>query len=268
MGNRRGRGVISQSQRAHDAELHLLFGRGKRPDRDAIRAFVARCPAVSISHDPHLDDAPHAETLRRSEQHWLELLRDGLTFDLTGLAPGPESPLPDLAQRFDLPALPDLRDHETMTLRPGPHVASAGNSLPVIRTMMALACDMVRHFDDLFAVGWRPASSVIGRRFFESVTTAWLDGGPFPALGLTAFVEAPDGALESVGLAFWIGRELRIEPPLSADRVAATRLAIRLINHLVLIGGLEVDDHITAPDGSRLALRPSRERALISVWRE
>ena len=246
----------------------MLFGRGKRPDRDAIRAFVTRCPAVSISHDPHLDDTPHAETLRRSEQRWLELLRDGLTFDLTGLAPGPESALPDLAQRFDLPTLPDLRDHEAMMLRPGPHVASAGNSMPVIRTMMALACDLVRYFDDLRAVGWGPANSVIGRRFFESVTTAWLDGGPFPALGMTAFVEAPDGALQSVGLAFWIDRELRIEPPLSADRVAATRLAIRLINHLILIGGLEVDDHITAPDGSRLILRPSRERALISVWRE
>jgi len=180
----------------------LLFARGKRPDRGAIRAFVARCPAVSISHDPHPEDAPLAETLRRSEQRWLELLRDGLTFDLTGLAPGPESPLPDLAQRFDLPALPDLRDHETMTLRPGPHVAPAGNSLPVIRTMMALACDLVRHFDDLLAVGWSPAGSVFGRRFCESVTTAWLDGGPFPALGLTAFVEAPDGALQSVGLAF------------------------------------------------------------------
>ncbi len=246
----------------------MLFARGKRPDRDAIRAFAARCQAVSISHDPSPEDAPHAETLRPSEQHWLELLRDGLTFDLTGLAPGPESSSPDLAQRFDLPVLPDVRDHEAMTLRPGPHVADAEKSMPVIRTMMALACDLVRHFDDLLAVGWAPAGSVIGRRFFESVTTAWLDGGPFPALGLTAFVEAPDGALQSVGLSFWIDRELRIEPPLSADRVAATRLAIRLVNHLVLIGGLEADDHITAPDGTRLILRPSRERALISVWRE
>ncbi len=246
----------------------MLFGRGKRPDGDAIRTFAARCQAVSISHDPHSDDAGHPETHRHSEQHWLELLRDGLTFDLTGLAPGPESLLPDLVQRFDLPALADLRDHEAMTLRPGPHVASAGNSMPVIRTMMALACDLVRHFDDLFAVGWAPAGSLIGPRFFESVTTAWLDGGPFPALGLTAFVEMSDAALQSVGLAFWIGQELRIEPPLSADRAAATRLAIRLVNHLVLIGGLEADDHITAPDGTRLVLRPSRERALISVWRE
>ncbi|NBB24590.1 hypothetical protein GVM20_05585 [Porphyrobacter sp. SLTP] len=246
----------------------MLFAHGKRPDRDAIRAFAARCPAVSISHDPIRADAPQAEVLSPKDQHWLEMVRDGLTFDLTGLAPGPESPLPELRQRFDLPGLPDLGDHEAMTLRPGPHIAAAAKSMPVIRTMMALACDLVRQFDDLLAVGWEPAGSVMGRRFFESVTTAWLDSGPFPALGLTAFVEAPDGALHSVGLAFWIDRELRIEPPLSADRVAATRLAIRLVNHLILMGGLEADDRITAPDGSRLVLRPSRERALISVWRE
>jgi hypothetical protein len=200
--------------------------------------------------------------------HWLELLRDGLTFDLSGLAPGPASIFPDIAHRFDLPVLPASGDHEAMILRPGPHLVAGGHSLPVVRTMLALACDLVRHFDDLVAVGWGPAGTAIGRRFFESVTSAWLDGGPFPALGLTAFVETPDGALQSEGLAFWIGQELRIEPPLSTDRVAATRLGIRLVNHLVLAGGLTADDRITAPDGTRLVLRASRGRAIISVWRE
>lgn len=222
---------------------------------------------VGISHDPH-HQAPHGEALWPGQQFWMELLRDGLTFDLSGLSPGPEAPFPQLAHRFDLPALPVAGEHEAMVLRPGPHLAAAGNSLPVIRTMLALACDLVRHFEDLVAVGWGPSGSAVGRRFFESVTTAWLDGGPFPALGLTAFVETHDAALQSVGLGFWIGQELRVEPPLSADRVAATRLAIRLVNHLVLTGGLTADDHITAPDGMRLVLRPSRDRALVSVWRE
>lgn len=223
---------------------------------------------ISISHDPLPDTASHAETLWPGQLHWLELLRDGLTFDLSGLAPGPASVFPDIAHRFDLPSLPGADDHEALVLRPGPHLAAGGNSPPLVRAMLALACDLVRHFDDLVAVGWGPAGTAIGRRFFESVTSAWLDGGPFPALGLTAFVETPDGALQSEGLAFWIGQELRIEPPLSADRVAATRLGIRLVNHLVLAGGLEADDRITAPDGTRLVLRAARGRAMISVWRE
>lgn len=223
---------------------------------------------LSVSHDPFADDIAQAEAPWPGQQHWLELLTGGLTFDLTGLAPGPASAFPTFAHRFDLPILPLASDHEVLTLRPGPHLAAGPGSLPVNRAMLGLACDLVRHFADLVAVAWPASASVIGRRYFESVTSAWLDGGPFPALGLTAFIETPDGALQSTGLGFWIGQELRIEPPLSADRVAATRLGVRLVNHLVLIGGLTADDRITAPDGTRLVLRASQSRAMISVWRE
>ncbi len=228
---------------------------------------------VSISHDPNSEEASPAEAssnkvVWHGQQEWIELLRDGLTFDLNGLAPGPATSFPAIDHRFDLPSLPQVDHFETLVLRPGPHLAGAESSLPVVRTMLALACDMIRAFDDIAAVCWGPSRSAIGRRFFESVTSAWLDGGPFPALGLTAFVESSDHALESIGLAFWTGQELRIELPLSADRVAATRLAIRLVNHLVIIGGLSEDDRIIAPDGTRLVLRPARSRALVSVWRE
>lgn len=263
-----GAWTISQSQRAHDAELHLLFAARKRPDAAALRAFARRLPAVAISHDPFPEDSPQRDSLTPGETLWLELLREGLTFDLAGLAPGPAAPFPDLVHRYDLPAMPAAGEYEAMTLRPGPHIAPGGNSLPLMRGLLGLACDLVRQFGDLAAIGWGPVGSAIGRRFFESVASAWLDGGPFPALGLTAFVETPDGAIESAGLSFWIGQELRIEPPLSHDRLAATRLGIRLVNHLVIIGGLEADDRITAPDGTRLLLKPSRSRAVISVWRE
>lgn len=201
-------------------------------------------------------------------QVWIELLRHGLTFDLGGLAPGPQSDFPLVEHRFDLPEIPTADGHETLSLVPGPHLAAGANSLPVVRAMLALACDLTLHFEDLAAICWSPSRSALGRRFFESVISAWLDGGPFPALGLTAFSQSADGAVESVGLDFWIGQELRIEPPLSADRVAATRLGIRLVNQLILTGGLDVDDRIIAPDGTPLVLRPSRNRALISVWRE
>lgn len=223
---------------------------------------------LSISHGAASEDAAHDAAMWANQPHWLELLSDGLTLDLSGLAPGPAAAFPQFLHRFDLPTLPKAADHEVLILRPGPHLVDGGKSMPVLRAMLALGCDMVRQLPDLLAVGWTPAASAIGRRFFESATTAWLEGGPFPALGLTAFAETSDGALESVGLAFWIGQELRIEPPLSHDRVSATRLGIRLINHLVIIGGLEGDDRIVAPDGTRLVLRPSRSRALISVWRE
>ena len=233
----------------------MLFAAGKRPDHAAIGLFAAQAGAAALS-------------VNSDQLHAAELLRDGLGFDLAGLAPGPAAPFPQLAHRFDLPDMPDAASHEAVAIMPGPHIATAARNIPVVRTMLGLACDLVRHFGDVVAVSWSPSHSAIGRRFFESVTAAWLDGGAFPALGLTAFAESGDGALASVGLDYWTGQELRIEPPLALDKVAATRLGIRLVNQLVLAGRVDLDERVIAPDGTRLVLRPSRDRATISVWRE
>lgn len=259
-----------------------MFSRGKRPDRYAVREFVACHPNVSISHDP-LEDTPDyrvraddegldqtGDTMAstRQEQLWVELLRDGLTFDLAGLAPGQGRDFPPIWHRFDLESLPAETNFEVLHLTPGHHLAGGERMLPVSMGLLGLARDLVDHFDELGAVVWPPAMSAIGYQFFESIVTAWLDGGPFPALGLTAFREAADGALQSEGLDFWIGQELRIEPPLSLDKVSATRLGVRLINQLVLVGGVEASERVVAPDGTRLVMRPSRNGKFVRVWRE
>lgn len=254
--------AISLTQRADAAELNLLFATGKRPTLAAIKTATAQIPAVRLSHDPLTDDAG------ADRAFWAELLRDGLTFDVCGLAPGPASAFPDFAHRVDLHDGLAPEHMEAIAVLPGPHLVSSARSLPVVRVMLALACDLVRHFDDLLAVSWGPSQTAIGRRFFESVATAWLKGGPFPALGLIAFSGTPEGAVESLGLAYWTGQELRIEPPLSHDKVAATRLGARLVNRLVLAGMVTADERILGPDGTPLVLRPSLDRAMISVWRE
>lgn len=258
----------------------MLFPPGERPTRAAILDFVSRQHTVSLSHDPAADaaaglvvaqgeHAPVAEHGAGAQNEvWLELLREGLTFDLRGLADGPSCPLPAIAHRFDCSASAASSGLEALSITPGPHLAGGGRSMPVLRGMLALARDLTQHFAQLQAVYWPPSRSCIGRRYFESVITAWLDGGAFPALGLTAFDEMPDGALQSVGLGFWIGQELQIEPPLTADKVAATRLGVRLINQLVIVGGQNEDERIIAPDGTRLVMRPSRNRDIIKVLRE
>ncbi len=253
---------ISLVQRADAAELTLLFAKGKRPNHAAIKAAAAQIPAIRLSHDP-LTDGDLANSAG-----WAELLRDGLTFDVCGLAPGPAIAFPDITSRVDLDEGASADHMEAIAVLPGPHLTSSARSLPVVRGMLALSCDLVRHFDDLLAVSWSPSQTAIGRRFFESVTTAWLKGGAFPALGLTAFSGTPDGAVQSLGLAFWTGQELRIEPPISHDKVAATRLGTRLVNRLVLAGMVTADERILGPDGTPLVLRPSLDRAMISVWRE
>ena len=261
--------------------LYLLFARDKRPNQSALREFANNQAAVSIAHDPAGSNglqlvAADGMTISKSffgdetliDLSWLELLRDGLTFDLKGLAPSEPAAFPQIAHHFDFETTPGPATYEALHLHPGLHLAGGERNEPVVRALLALARDLVHNFDALEAVVWPPAQSVIGRRFFESVSTAWLDGGAFPALGLTAFKKTIDGALQSVGLDYWIGQELRIEAPLSNDPSGATRLGVRLINQLIHIGGIDLAESIIAPDGSRLLLSPSSNGNFIRVTRD
>lgn len=257
----------------------LLFSHGARPDRAAIHKFVESHPSVSLSHDPLARPQLHvvgeadtessiaaarAEALS-DDRVWVELLRDGLTFDLEGLVPGVPCKTPEANHRFDIGAQNELAGCEAVRLVPGGHLAGGEASLPVLRGMLGLARDIVQHFEQIEAIAWPPSASVIGRRYFESTITAWLEGGAFPALGLAAFRETMDGGLQSVGLGFLIGQELWIEAALASDKVAATRLGVRLINQLVLAGPLDRSEQIIGPEGQRLQLDPSPNRKFIRV---
>lgn len=247
--------------------ISLLFASGKRPDSGAIAEFAARCPEVSLTHDPA--DSHHSDEGEGfGGRRWVELLRSGLTFDLIGLAPGEPTPIPEIENCFDFPDREALPACEALHLLHGPHLAGGERSPPVVRGLLALTRDLAHHFEHLQAVAWPQSRSVIGRRYFESTVTAWLDGGAFPALGLTTFAQTDEGALQSLGLEYFIGQELCIEPPLTADKLAATRLGIRLINQLVLMGGVVGDERVVGPDGSNLVLRLSDDRRLIRVWNE
>ena len=256
--------------------LCLLFAEGNRPDREAIREFVRLQQKVSISFDPAARPnlrlvAEEGDAINQDDSgnergsDWLELLCAGLTFDLEGFSPGAPIRTLDVDHSFDFDGKPPPSQMEALRLVPGRHLSGGEASLPVIGAMLELARELIQHFDTLEGAVWPPSSSVIGRRFFESTVTAWLGGGAFPALGLTAFQETFDGALQSVGLSYFIEQELRIEPSLAADKIAATRLGIRLVNQLIILGRLTHEEQVVAPDGSRLALVPSKNGKFIRV---
>jgi hypothetical protein len=278
-----GQWGIKPLQPSDAPTAYLLFKEGTRLTAAQIHAFAAASAKVFVSHDPAdgsspLGNPPDLATQNKGlrtellplDKQWVELLRDGLTFDLAGLAPGPAcaEPLPAPRHRFDWHEQTDLAGLEAVMLTTGPHLQGGEASMPVLRTMIALVRDLTLFFEEMVAVVWPPSGSLIGRRFFESTATAWLDGGPFPALGLAAFDLAADGALETSGLSLWVGHELRIDPALAQDKVAGTRLGLRLVNHLVMLGGLHGEERITAPDGTRLIMLPASDGGPIRVQRE
>ena len=61
---------------------------------------------------------------------------------------------------------------------------------------------------------------------------------------------------------------LKVEGQQGGEKVSATRLGVRLVNQLIAVGGIDGDERIVAPDGSRLLMRTSRNGRFIRVARE
>lgn len=231
-------------------------GVSARPDADAIRACAASSGKVvsfSISHQP------------KDHPYWVELLALGLTFDLRGLAPGIAAQVAAPAHAFGLP-LAEAAGLEGVVLRTGPHLASAGSLLPIVRTMGALGCELAA-LPALKGIGWEPAGTVMAPDYFRSTVGAWLDGGAFPALGFTALARSPAGAMRSVGLGFFAGYEIELAPRAEESPADAARLAVRLIHDLVQNGAYTPGDH-AGPGGEVLHCSFNTNLTLMQIRRD
>jgi hypothetical protein len=234
--------------------LSLLFEDAQRPDAPAIYELAARSGEFTVSHDPR----------EARDGNWLELLVNGLTFDLEGLAPG-NGVIHELHPHvFDLPEKFNPFRCSTLTLVPGPHLSGGAAMMPVVRSQMWLAAQLCG-LPGIAAVGWLPARTLSGPGHFRRSVTSWLEGGVFPGFGLTALLTVPDGGMQSEGLAFFTGQELRIEPELAADGAAAARIALRLIHELIERGPVARRERATGPAGESLRLDPSPNKRFVRV---
>ncbi len=255
--------------------ISLLFAGAERPDAVAIRALADNARGFSVSHDPGtLARGRPAGNGSAANGHggdasqkgdWLEVLADGLTFDLSGLAPAAGHQLPQRAYCFDMPAGVDNLGLEAISLTPGPHLSGGARMMPVVRTMAGLAAQLCA-LPGLVAVAWHPARSWIGPRYFTSIIGNWLEGGVFPGLGLVGLATVADGGMQSEGLSFFTDQELRIEPELTEDRANAAKIAVRLIDRLIEHGRLESAETIAGPEGRLLRIEPSANGHLVRVW--
>ncbi|HTM96483.1 MAG TPA: hypothetical protein VL100_11800 [Croceibacterium sp.] len=223
-----------------------------------MHALAQNTGVFTVSHHPAERSGSGGEN-----DNWLELLINGLTFDMRGLAGGLPVEMPALRHNFGLDdPLPGAV--QAVSLAAGPHLAGGENMMPIVRSQLALSLRLAT-LPGVVAIVWTPAQSAMAVDHFTTLVSAWLEGGAFPALGLTAFSLALDGGLQSDGLAFFTGQELRLEPELAEDGVAATKLAVRLINELVEYGKVAERFEMTGPDGAPLVLEPSANGAFVRV---
>lgn len=229
----------------------MLFGVGARPDAAAVRA-LAQEGGFAVTHEGE-----------DGGKTWLELVINGLAYDLAGLSGGVGGRIAAPRHQF---AVDDLAAEavEAVTLVAGPHLVEGASMMPVVRSQVLLARQLST-LAGLRAIAWNPAQSWMAPDHFVRVVTAWLDGGPFPALGLTGLHPVLDGGLQSQGLAFFTGQELRIEPELAEDRVGATKLAVRLINELVTQNPVDRRHEFAGIDGAPLILEPSSNGRFVRV---
>jgi len=167
-----------------------LFARGKRPDLDSIREFAKAQQSVSLV------------SVSDNGVKLAELLRDGLTFDLSGLLPGDASGALEYRQQYGWQPAGDQVTIEAVQLLPNEKIASGARSPSIAKQLIRLAVDLVDYFDDAQAIVWPPAQAAIGRSYFVSTSKSWLNGGAFPAPGLIGFQEGDGGSIETVGLSF------------------------------------------------------------------
>lgn len=235
--------------------LSLIFAAGARPDSAAL---------IAAGGDTANGGLPFAVTHDAgAAEGWAEVLASGLTFDCRGLAPANPEPMPLHGARVGLDQLPD---GEAIALVPGPHLSDGAAMLPALRGLIGIGARLAA-MPGVRAVCWSPAQTWIDPAFFTRVVDAWLDGGPFPALGLTMLVAQPNGALLSQGLGFLIGQELRMEPDRAVAQDAMAQLAIRLIDRLVEEGPLPEAREFAIDDHARLLAVPVDDGKELRVMR-
>lgn len=235
------------------ARLCLVFAPGYRPDLAALEA-LARASAGDVQ-------TAFAITHPSPDGTWAELLLHGLTFDCTGLAPGPDTAQPPAGPPVGLRSMPA---GEVVSLAPGPHLAGGAGLVPVVRVIAALGKKLVE-LGGVLAVSWAPAGSWVAPDLFCRSVAEWLDGGAFPALVLTALEREGNGAMTSRGLHLLIGQELRFEPDKRLPAAAMARLGVRLIHELVQSGPLQQERDFTGPAGEQLLAVPVRNGSELRI---
>lgn len=237
--------------------LTLHFLPGQRPAAGDIVRLAGR-PAETTGFAPSF--------LPPEGDGWLELIAMGLTYDVSGLFPAGAAPAIDAEHFYGFEASGREPRLEAVRVVPGPHLTAGRPPIPVIRVLAGLGAELAR-LPGLRAIGWQSASSAMSPAYFMSAVRAWLVGGAFPALGLTALFPAGDGTIRSEGLALFTGLELQVEPVAGETPQELAKFAA-LAAHVLVQSGQEGLSSLVDASG-----RPGNSdidlvKGLVRLWRK
>ena len=229
------------------ASLSLSFAPHSRPGADDVQRILQ-------GHDLH----PAEGRLDVSAGNW--------RLHLAGLAPATAVPTPLIAHRYGFAQGEAELPGELITLVQQKPLPPLAQRLPLARALVGLAAQLLE-LDGVQAVIWHPAGSAMAPQLFSSLTANWLQGGAFPALGLTALFADSMGAIRSSGLAFFTGQELSIAPVIGINTGDLAKIAVRLINQLVGKPAIHQELDMVGPSGERFTVEPSDNDRLLRIWR-
>lgn len=226
----------------------LLFSRDERPDANGVADLAVGRDGFAVINPAQ---CPPGQ---------MELLRDGLTFDLAGLAPAPPQRTPAAVHRVALPIGFELDALDAAWFMVGPHLAGAESLLPVVRVAAAILRQLTQ-LGGLQAIVWRPARIVMSPAWFAEAIGAWLAGGPFPALALTALART-QGGIESEGLGFFTGQEFTLHARGGGPSREDSRIAVRLTDWLVMHGRVDAPREVALLGAGSVWIEPDGRNRL------
>lgn len=234
------------------AGLSFLFTPGERPGAAILRSALEVCQAAACV------------TREEVEGGAVEVVANGLTFDIDGLAPAQTSGVDVSVGTFGFDEPEDAAGLEAVRFYPGHHLSGGVALAPVIRTQLALAAELAISLP-VRAIHWHPADTLVEPRTFSRTVLAWLAGGAFPARSLTALSQLNDGSVVSRGLAHFVGQEMSLRSPVGKKGRRTLDLAAKVIDLVVRAGPLQALTRWTIA-GEVLCAEPARQGREILVW--
>ena len=231
--------------------------------------IIAPSPRFSIGDTPQLirsgQNSDGAGDPTHGDGTGLEVIVDGLSFDIQGLGPGVPTAHPEIGHYADGAIDLATSEVEVVALTPAPNISLASGELPIVQAMMELAVGLTTAWTRSIAVVWGPGRVAATPGFFSSAVARWVRGGPFPTQALVGFAENGEETLRSEGAAFFVGQEIEVTGSIARATDMARGIGARVFNHLLLNGRLNDVAHIQGRDGTVLRLAPTGDGAWLRV---